>query len=162
LFFQSETKRRQLKDCNRARRHRLKSVPLDEHYGLGTWDVEALAATTTGEHVVHTNHVVTRVLESQAILFAGAAGQRLLLGPPEPAHFVLAALAAVRTRKRRAFRFLFFVKEVSFIHRIVVTPPVRCPERFCYRFSLRKSFSPISFDSAFSICCRHTLGHVLS
>jgi hypothetical protein len=77
----------------------MRFVRLDEHHGLGAGDVETLAATATGEHVIHAHHVITRVLELALILFAGAAWRLLLLGSSDPAHFVIGALATMRTRK---------------------------------------------------------------
>src|SRR5205085_7857846 len=78
----------------------------DEDHRLRVRYLEPFAAACVfaDEQVVHAHEIVARFLEARAILFAGAARQLLLLRPPQPTHFIVGALAAVRTTKARAFR----------------------------------------------------------
>src|SRR5947199_4164772 len=86
-------------------------APSDEDDGLEVRDVEAASAARADEHIVHANHVVARLGELRLLLFVHAARRRLLLRATQPAHLVVAPLAAVRAGVISALRLLFLVEE---------------------------------------------------
>src|SRR2546421_5115309 len=94
----------------------------DEDHRLRVRYLEPFAAACVfaDEHVVHAHEIVARFLEAGAILFARTARRLRLLCPAQPTHFIIGALAAVRTTKARAFRLWSLVKEISFIHSLLL------------------------------------------
>src|SRR5437868_14914560 len=94
------------------------SCASDEDHRLRVRYLEPFAAACVfaDEQVVHAHEIVTRFLEARAILFACAARQLLLLRPPQPTHFIVGALAAMRATKARAFCLWSFVEVISFVH----------------------------------------------
>ena len=94
-------------------------VWLDKNYGLRSGDLESLPAThvTTREHVVDPHQVIAGFLKASAIHLVGAFRRGCFPGSLEPAYVVFGTFTAVRAAIRGLFNFLFFVKEISFVHK---------------------------------------------
>ncbi len=82
----------------------------------GNFKALAAADVLAHHHIVATDHVRLRFGKLGPVTLVGSAGELLLLGPYQPCQFVLAGLAAVRTRKRVCFLGFFFVEKIALVH----------------------------------------------
>jgi hypothetical protein len=90
---------------------------LDENYRLGRRYLKSLSTPhiLAHQHIVHTDHVVTRFLILSSVLLI-ARVDVLFLSTLEPANIILIPLTAHRTRIRRFLDLLPLIKYVSLVH----------------------------------------------
>jgi len=92
---------------------------LKKDYRLRAGDVKALAAThvLAHQHVVDAHEIVARLLKAHPVLLVCAAREIAFLGALQPTHLVIGPLTAMRTTIGRSLNFLYFVKEIAFVHK---------------------------------------------
>jgi len=66
----------------------------DDRLQAGNLDAFAASRIATSQHVVNTNHIITRGFEPYSILFACMARQRWFFRPANPTYLVLGGLLA--------------------------------------------------------------------
>src|SRR5450432_307780 len=91
---------------------------LNENDRLRAGNFEALATSyvLAHKHVIDAHEIVTGLLIAHPILLVSASRWPLLLSTLHPTHFVIRALAAMRTAVVGSFDFLHFIKEIFFVH----------------------------------------------
>src|ERR1700687_642169 len=92
---------------------------LKKDYRLRAGNIKALAAThvLAHQHVVDAHEVVARLLKAHSVLLVGAAREIAFLRALQPAHLVVGSLAAMRATIGSSLNFLYFVKEISLVHK---------------------------------------------
>lgn len=73
------------------------------------------------QHIVNANHIVTRRLVLDTFVLVQISRRLFFLSSRHPANVVIRALAAMRAGHVRCFDFLFFVKNIAFVHTSIVS-----------------------------------------